>query len=1134
MLCSKCQFENREEAYFCSECGHKFELSCPECGNSIRANSKFCDRCGCRLEAPLDSFDTDSETKSTSYKHAVDIKFNGSVPIDGERKLVTVLFSDLTGYTAMSEKLDPEEVKEITSRIFGEVSKIVATYDGFIEKYAGDAVMAIFGVPKAHEDDPVRAVKAAKEIHKLVESISPDVESKIGQSISMHTGVNTGLVVTGEVDIERGTHGIAGDTINLASRLSNLAKPGEILVNVDTCRQIEGYFTCESIEPVNVKGKSEPVQVHRVLSQRDIPVTVRRISGVRANLVGRRVEMAELYEAVRHLHEGRGSIISIIGGAGTGKSRLIEDFKTTLNLGEIQWLEGHAYAYTQNMPYFPMIDLLNRAFHIKEGDQPEIVREKLETEIRNLVENHSNVIPYVGGLYSLDYPEIEDVSPEYWKSSLQVAISAVLTALAKRARTVFILEDLHWADPSFVELLHRACFEIRQPAIVLCIYRPIFNLFKSHQVNNIGKLYHEMRLQDLSKSESQEMIQSLLKTENIPSELLRFMQDKMEGNPFYLEEAINSLIESSTLVQNNGEWRVTKHISETDISSTIQGVISARVDRLEQESKRILQEASVIGRSFYYEILKRTTALNISIDKNLHDLEHLDLIKTKSIQPELEYIFKHALTQEVVYNGLLKKERREIHERIAIVIEDLFKDRLAEFYETLSFHFSQGLSLNKAISYLMKSAKKNLARYSIEESNQYYKHALEILESNEKKTNAERELLIDLLIEWAYVLYYRGHFKEMAEILSANKKIAESLEDKTKLGMFYSWYGFSLFNQNKVSESYPWLEKALQIGEEIGDQLVIGYACTWLTWYYAAVGKIDLSIKHGERTQEISKDFKSDAYLYFKSLGGLGFAYCASGDKKKTIDIGNTLIDYGNKHSNIRSLTIGYGVLGAAYNYDNDLTTAIKFYEKAIQVGAEPFYVEFIRMNLVLAYIMNDQITEAEKAIDSVVAFCQESGAWVTGAPAQAFSGAILIAKGEMGIGLKQLENGKQILTASGNIFYSLMCEYILASVFAQIAGRADPINLAQIAKNIGFLVKNVPFASKKAEGLFKNVIAAADKMGIMPIVGSACLELGLLYKSMKRKELANKYVSKASKVFEQCGAEVYLKHANDELESLK
>jgi len=1135
MQCPRCRFDNRKGVKFCEECGSRFELECPDCKANIPIGRKFCGECG---------YDLKKSTEAASLKESShDTQFTESPPeeatsaefaAEGERKHVTILFSDLTGYTTMSEKLDPEEVKEITSRIFGEISKIVGKYDGFIEKYAGDAVMAIFGVPNSHEDDPIRAVRAAREIHELANAISPEVETKIGQPISMHSGINTGLVVTGEVDMDRGTHGVAGDTINLASRLSSLAKPNEILIDSDTCLQSEGHFECEYLEDTVIKGKADPIQVHKVLSQREKPVTIRRLSGVRADLVGRKVEMVELTNAVKTLHRGKGRIFSIIGYAGTGKSRLVEEFKATLELKEIQWLEGHAYAYTQNIPYFLLIDLLNRVFHIKEDDPVESIREKLGSGIEDLVDNNKDVIPYVGGLYSLSYPEVGEVSPEFWKSRLQESVSAILTALAKRAPTIFFLEDLHWADPSFVDLLRRSCLEIRQPAIVLCVYRPTFNLFKSHQVSSIGKLYYEIRLEDLSRSESQEMVQSLLKTEKVPSELQRFIQEKTEGNPFYLEEAINSLIESKALVRDNGHWRVTKYISEADISSTIQGVISARVDRLEQESKRILQEASVIGRSFYYEILKRTTALKSSIDKNLQGLEHLDLIKTKSLQPDLEYIFKHALTQEVVYNGLLKKERGEIHERIAIVMEQLFQDRLPEFYETLAFHFARGLSLNKAIDYLMKSGKKSLARYSIEESHQYYKHAFELLDSKLNKTNGEKQLLVELLIEWAYVFYYRGYFKEMADVLGANIKKAESLENKIILGMFYSWYGWSLFNQNKFSDSYPWFEKALQIGEETKDQLVIGYACTWLTWYYGATGRIDRAIQHGERTQEILKVFKSDAYLYFKSLGGLGFANSVCGGKKKTIDIGNKLVDYGKKYSNIRSLTMGYGVLGVAYQLDNDLTSAIEAYEKAIQVGVEPFYVEFIRLNLALAYIMNGQITEAENALNCVEAFSQESGAWITGIPAQTFSGAVLIAKGQLGVGLKRLEKGKQELLTSGFMFYYLFSEYMLAKVFSQIAERSEPINLLKIVKNIGFIAKNVPFAGKKAEGHFRKVIELSEEMGAKFVSGGACLDLGLLYKAQKRKDQANKFISKAVKLFEQCKAEIYLSQAKVELESLQ
>jgi class 3 adenylate cyclase len=236
MECPKCQFDNREGAKFCKECGANLEVACSECGTVYDPSSKFCDECGSILDQEIDPTKPDFTS-------------------EGERKHVTVLFSDLSGYTAMSERLDPEEVKEITSRIFDNVSKIVAKYDGFIEKYVGDAVMALFGVPKAHEDDPVRAIRAAMEILYLVKTISPELEEKVGRPLSMHTGINTGLVVTGEVDMEKGTHGVAGDTINLAARLSGLAKPGEIFVALDSYRQAEWYFDFEALEPTEVKGK---------------------------------------------------------------------------------------------------------------------------------------------------------------------------------------------------------------------------------------------------------------------------------------------------------------------------------------------------------------------------------------------------------------------------------------------------------------------------------------------------------------------------------------------------------------------------------------------------------------------------------------------------------------------------------------------------------------------------------------------------------------------------------------------------------------------------------------------------------------------------------------------------------------
>ena len=1115
MKCPSCQTENPDTRKFCRECGAKLILTCPKCNSENAPEDKFCGECGQKLDEPVETEKPVPES-------------------DGERKHVTVLFSDLTGYTAMSEKLDPEEVKEMTSGIFGEISKIVGKYDGFIEKYAGDAVMALFGAPKAHEDDPIRAIKAAMEIHELVDDMSPEIETRIAQPISMHTGINTGLVVTGEVDMERGTHGVAGDTINLASRLSNLAKPGEILVDTDTCHQAEGHFTFESLEPTMVKGKADPVQANKVLSQRDKPITIRRLSGLRSDLVGRKVELAELSEAVDNLQQGKGRIFSICGDAGTGKSRLVEEFKASLDLDQIQWIEGHAYAYSQNIPYYPLIDLINRVFHIEENDPPEKVREKVESGIEDLVGKQEDIIPYVGGLFSLSDSELEEVSPEFWKSRLQAAVQEILSSLATKAPTIYFLEDLHWADPSFVELLRRTCIEIREPAIVLCAYRPTFNLFTSHQLSGVGKLYREIQLKDLSLSDAQDMLESLLKTKSIPSDLKRLVQSKAEGNPFYLEELVNSLIESETMVRDNGHWRINKPISESDISSSIHGLISGRLDRLEKESKRILQEASVIGRAFLYDVLKKITELKGRIDGGLSALERLDLIRTRSLQPDLEYMFKHSLTQEVVYSGLLKKERREIHEQIALAMESVFKERLPEFYETLAFHFKRGKSVLKAVDYLIRSGEKSLGRYAVEEAHQYYNEAYDILTNKPDKTKAEEDLLIKLLIEWALVFYYRGDFKGLTDLFSAHESLAQALDDKGKTGMFYAWLGFALWFREEMRRSYQYLLKALELGEEIDDKQVIGYACTWLAYPCVELGSLEEAINFAERAQEIARLLPSDQYLFFKSLDGMAFAYVFRGESKKNNEIGRTLLDYGRSRSNIRCQVLGHFHMGHSYFAVGDFSSAIECYQRATEVSADPLYSQFPKYVLGVIYVMNGQFPEAEDVLKEVESFSRNYGTETYGTIVSGLLGGVLIAKGHMALGLKMIEDMRQSCLRTERKYFYATAEHILGKVYFQLVAGEGPISLSTMAKNIGFLVKNVPFAAKKAEQHFNKAIKVAKEIGFKGILGLAYLDLGLLHKLKKRNDQAKECFSEAIQIFKQCEAEAHLKQAKEAMGSLE
>jgi len=1111
--CPKCQTENKEEAKFCKRCGAKLELACPSCGHRCEEDSLFCEKCGQRLE--------EASAEQSEAAGA-----------EGERKYVTVLFSDISGYTAMSEKLDPEELKAITTRMFSKISKVIEKYGGFIEKFVGDAVMALFGAPKAHEDDPIRAIRAAKEIHELVESMSSELEKSIGQPISMHTGINTGLVVTGEVHMQKGTHGVAGDTINLASRLSSVAKTGDILVGPETYRQSEGHFEFQTLEPTTLKGKTEPVQIHRVLSLKEKPITLHRLSGLRADLIGRKMEMIQLGEAVKNLRERKGKIFSICGEAGTGKSRLVEEFKASLDLDEIQWLEGHAYAYSQNIPYFPLIDLFNRVFKIEEADPPDKMRGKIASGIEDLVGKADDAAPYVGGLYSLSYPETEDVSPEFWKSRLQDAVKKLLSALAEKALTVFFLEDLHWADPSFIDLLRNALLEVRHPAIVLCVYRPTFSLFTSYQINSIAKIYHEIRLQDLSSSEAQTMLEFLLKTETIPDDLRRFVHDKAEGNPFYLEELVNSLIESGTLMRDNGDWKITRLLTQAEISSTIHGVIIGRIDRLEKKRKRVLQEASVIGRTFLYEILRRITDLEKDIDESLKDLEQLDLIRTRSFQPDLEYIFKHALTQEVVYNGLLKKERSDIHERIGLIMEQLLKDRLPEFYETLAFHFKQGQSIHKAVDYLMKSGEKSLNRFALEEAHQYYQQAYDLLTLREERNEADNNLLFDLLEKWALVYYYYGTFRDLITLYRSHERVAESLKDKSRRGIFYSWLGMALWAVGKNKDSYHNLKKGLLLGEEAADSRVIGYACTWLPNPCTELGLLDEGAGYGQRAKEIANRIPHDQYLFFKSRGDLGLIHYFRGESGKVLQFGKEMIEYGERHSNIRSQAMGHAVIGWGHLAAGDLQAAIGALRRVEEIAVDPFYATVWSVFRGLAHLFAGEVQEAEAPL------LRAEKCWKTGfGYLECFLpigwGLVWINKGKFGKGMSMLLDARKISLRNEWKCNHAMTEYILGKVHLGMALGEAKVNLSTMLKNLGFLLKTIPFAARRAELHLNKAIEVAQEIGANGILASAHLDLGNLHKAKGRKERAKDHLIEAVKLFEQCEAEIFLKQAKEALASL-
>jgi class 3 adenylate cyclase/tetratricopeptide (TPR) repeat protein len=1051
----------------------------------------------------------------------------------GERKQVTVLFTDLTGYTSLNEILDPEDVNNIMNRIFGEISEVVIRYGGSIEKLLGDAAMVLFGIPKAHEDDPTRAVRTAVEIHKRVEALVPDLGIPEITLLQMHSGINTGLVVIGKSQYDTGSYSVTGDTVNVAARLQGRAGPGEILIGEATYGQTDSLYNFKALHPESLKGKAKPVSIYKVVSPKGGLDLNRRVRGMRADLVGRADELKQMEIALQTVRRGRGVVLSVCGDAGTGKSRLVEEFKKAQLRKDVQWYEGQSYPFAMHRPYSIFIDLLNRTFRIKEKDTPTIVRDRVEAGIKHLIGDKENVAPYVAELFSIHHTETDWVGPEIWQERLQIAIREILAALAEQSTTIICLEDLHWSDPSSLKLFQFIVSDFKYPLLLLCIHRPGIQLVDSKTRQQLGDRYSNITVKALSRSLTEEMTRSILKTDTIPEQLMRFIDQKVEGNPFFLEEVISSLIESGALTRDSHRWFLSRTIEEMSMPPTVQGVIAGRVDRLGHNTKAVLQEASVIGRTFPYEILKDISRTSGDIDNHLLVMQEHDLIKIDSRFQERVYIFKHALIQDVVYNGLLKSERKEIHQRVAEKMEDFYAGRLTEHVEKLAFHYHRGQSSRKAVDYLVRSGGKSLKRYSLEESHRYFEDAYRIFRNESLETSKNQRHLIAILNEWAFVYYYRGRYRELLQILNDHQDLANSLDKDDQFGMFNAWLGCALWHREKFKDAFGLLSSSLAIGESRGNDRIVGYSSCWLAWTCTELGLLDEALDHAERGRQIFESGSADSYILINSLAARGYALWHRGERRKTIESAEILLEFGRRHSDNRSNVMGYCCFGWSYLISGDVAAAAEYFHKAMDISTDPWYSVFPKLALSYGYISGNRLQEAEQLIDDILYFSRERGAEFAGTPAAFFKGVIMIAKGRLNDGFKITHDILRKWWEGGSRLRYVLCGQVLATIYANLTLSPKGLGAITAIKNIRAIFNALPFTGEKASYNFQALTEMTRDIGATGALGRAYLQWGHLLEGKGQIDRAGECYTEAARFFEECDAVDYLRQAKEALNTV-
>ncbi len=810
MHCAQCNHDNRPGTGFCTECGTELAALCPACGNASEPDAKFCGACGAPLAAEVPP-----RPRPAVPAHLAEKIRDARGEVEGEHRIVTILFVDTVSSVAASEGLDLETLHEAVQKRTQLMADAVHAYEGTVLQFLGDGIMAVFGAPIAHEDGARRAIDAALTMRTDLTAHAERQRAAGGPAFEYRIGLNTGPVIVGAIGDDLSMEYTAlGDTVNLAARMEQAAQPGTIYVTADTHRQAAGYFEFRELGGLTVKGKPDPIpaaEVVRELATRT-RFDVARQRGL-TPLVGRDTELATLRNYFVEAQGGAGQVVSLVGEAGIGKSRLVMEFRQTLREEEHSWLQGQCITYGRSIPYMPVTDLLRSGFGIEEGDDPQQIIDKVTQGTAEWEAETRALAPYLRFLLAVDPgdPRVAAMEALERRAGILEALRASVVESSRQTPLVLAIEDLHWIDARSEEAVHSLVDAVGSlPVLLLLTYRPGYEtaIPERGYVSRIG-------LRTLSGDGTAAVARGLLDAPELPAELCDHLAAKAGGNPFYIEEVARHLVENGVLEPSNGSYRLVRPLAAEDIPGTIQDVIRARMDRLDSHQRETLQVASVVGREFTVRLLERLTARTDQVSEEVRALQNVELILEKSRFPEMAYMFKHALTCDVAYESLLADRRRALHRIIAAAIEELYADRIAEHTGTLAHHWYEGQEWPKAFHYLQEAGAQAAQRYANREAIGCYDRALEVCEHlDEAAPTAPRHILA----RKGHIHLTLSDWPGAVASFTRACALAREADDVAGECNLASYLTFAQCMNNEAGEGKRTLDRARALAEELQDE----------------------------------------------------------------------------------------------------------------------------------------------------------------------------------------------------------------------------------------------------------------------------------------------------------------------------
>lgn len=730
--CAGCDTENPAAARFCMGCGDSLEVPCVACGTALPPGAHFCFSCGHELQEGATADEAGQSAMSVASGIADELR--AITAAAGERRTITMMFCDVKDSTRTAERMDPESWSDIMRTAMDCFVAPVERYGGTVARLLGDAILAYFGAPEAHEDDPQRAILAGLEILECTADLCRQVQAQHGTDFNVRVGINTGLVVVGDLGSDtRSEYAALGDAANVAARMEQTAAPGTVRIAGPTHRLVAPLFDVEDVGPIEVKGREAPVAAYRVLRARGRPGQVRGIEGLTSPMVGRAAELDRLLAVADGVVAGSGRIVSVMGEAGLGKSRLVAEFRARAEPDHgVRWIAGQCHSYEDTTPYAPFLVLLRDLFDLPvvaaAGDQAEQVTARVVELLGDEGRNHA---PYLCSVLGLplapdDQHLLSLLEPGMLREKVFEAVVAVLGALASREPLVVELEDLHWADPTSIDLVERLLgLTERGRLLLLLLFRPRRHepSWSIHEaaMRGFAQRHEVVALRPLGDDDAASLVANLLRVEGLSPQVRRTILAKSEGNPFFVEEVIRSLLDAGIVVREGERFVATEEISDVAVPDTLAAVLATRLDKLDPAARAVVQIAAVLGREFPVAMLRELSDPTVDLAAVVHDLQQRELVVERRSSPEVVLAFKHALTRDTAYETLLRSVRRDLHRLVGTLVEERHPDRVFE----LARHFAEAGEPARAVPYLVQAGEAAFAAFARSDAADYFRRALE-------------------------------------------------------------------------------------------------------------------------------------------------------------------------------------------------------------------------------------------------------------------------------------------------------------------------------------------------------------------------------------------------------------------------